>query len=97
MFAFVKGDLLYHLYWGVTAGIVVGGGKLLKLPEELYRKLVHLCVVFSIFPAVLTVSTWQQAALICLLFMAKRVWKALWQCSMCLSCPFSQFIVIIPL
>lgn len=71
MFAFVKGVLLYYLYWGVTAGIVVGGGKLLKLPEKLYRKLVHLCAVFSIFPAVLTVSTWQQAALICLLFMAE--------------------------
>lgn len=71
MLALLKGIVLYHLYWGVTAGIVVGGGKVLKLPEELYRKLVHLCAVFSIFPAVLTVPTWQQAALICLLFMVE--------------------------
>lgn len=68
---FLEGFILLHLHWGVLAGLSVLAHRKLKLPDELFRKMLHLAAVFAIMPIVLPISSWIVSVALCLAFAAE--------------------------
>lgn len=66
---FLLGFLFLHLHWAVFAGGILLANRKFHLPDEIYRKLLHLSAVFSIIPIVLPMTSWIPAVLVCVVFM----------------------------
>ncbi|SFG02812.1 Dolichol kinase [Lachnospiraceae bacterium C7] len=65
------GFLYLQLHFAVLAGTTVFLSKKVKLPGELYRKMLHMVSVFSIMPIVIPTKHWISAVLICALFITE--------------------------
>ena len=65
---FARVSALFHLHFLVLAGASAIANRRLHLSDELFRKLLHLTVVFSIIPLVLPSSSWVVSVAVCAVF-----------------------------
>ena len=62
---FLKCFILLSVHFLVLAGGAILINRKLKLPSEIFRKLLHVAAVFSIIPIVLPSSSWIASVMVC--------------------------------
>lgn len=65
---FLKCFILLSVHFLVLAGGAILINKKMKLPGEIFRKLLHIAAVFSIIPIVLPSSSWIASVMVCGVF-----------------------------
>ena len=65
---FIKGTELLLLYFIVMAGSAILCRILIRIPDELFRKILHCILLFSLPVFVFGYQSWQTAALLAVLF-----------------------------
>lgn len=59
---FLYGTLIIALYLAVAAGILIPARKLIKIPDELFRKTLHFILLGAYIPLCFAFDTWWMAA-----------------------------------
>ena len=63
MHPFLYGTLITVLYIAIAAGIMLIARKLIKIPDELFRKILHFILLGAYIPLVFAFETWWMAAI----------------------------------
>lgn len=66
----IRGLLLFLGYYAIAACVLLLIGGLIKPPRELFRKMLHIACVLSIFPLVYAFETWYLPVLVVVAFSA---------------------------